>query len=334
MIGSTSRFFRIVFALFVFLLSAGDGFGSLRRYFTGNPADAVTGACGPAWQLDAGGGDVDRAWRWTIDQVRGCSRCDARVDVVILRGSGSNGYNDYLMAMEGVDSVESLVITDRQSAHDPEVLRSVRNAEVVFFAGGDQCRYVKNINGTELEQAVRSVSARGGAVGGTSAGLAIQGEIVYDACSSEDGARSVSALREPYMSDVSLTYDFFDWPFLEDLITDSHFAQRNRMGRVLVFIARALRERDGNEIYGLGLSEGTSVVIDANGVGLVIGRGPVYLILGDHFPEEWDPDTPLTYCGFRVWRFQSGDTFSLRDRMQRGGYRVDVVDGKVQALSY
>lgn len=328
------RLLSLVFALLGFLLASGDASGRLLRYFSGDPGDAVTGLCGPGWQLDAGGGDVDQAWRWTIDQVRGCANCQAKVDIVILRGSGSNGYNDYLMAMEGVDSVESLVITDRQSANDPEVLRSVRNAEIVFFAGGDQCRYVKNINGTELEQAVRSVSARGGAVGGLSAGLAIQGEIVYDACSSEDGANSAAALRDPYNSDVSLTYDFFDWPWLSDLITDTHFAQRNRMGRLLVFMARALREGDAGGIYGLGISERTSVTVDAEGLCTVMGRGPAYLILGDHFPREWQPDTPLTYCGFQVWRFQPGDTFSLGERPRTGGYRVDVVDGKMDGLAY
>ena len=58
----------------------------------------------------------------------------------------------------------------------------VQRAEIVFFAGGDQCNYVRLIKGTALEAAVEAVHARGGGVGGTSAGEAIQGEIVYDSC--------------------------------------------------------------------------------------------------------------------------------------------------------
>jgi cyanophycinase-like exopeptidase len=149
--------------------------GKVTRYLTGNAADVIVPLAGPAHDLGGGGTDVDAALQWIIDQVRGCTGCATKIDVVILRSSGSNGYNDYIYAMNGVDSVETLVITAAKDSNTAAVEATVRNAEVVFFAGGDQCDYVKYFKGTKVETAAESVYAKGGGVGGTSAGLAIQG---------------------------------------------------------------------------------------------------------------------------------------------------------------
>src|SRR6186997_1361106 len=190
------------------------------RYLTGNAADVVVPLAGPAHDFGGGGTDVDAAIQWMIDQVRGCTSCSTKVDVVILRSSGSNGYNDYIYAMNGVDSVETLVITRASDSNTAAVETTVRNAEVVFFAGGDQCDYVKYFKGTKVETAVESVYARGGGVGGTSAGTAILGEFVYDGCTGS--VTSAQALDNPYHHEITFTYGFFAWPHLEDLITDSH----------------------------------------------------------------------------------------------------------------
>src|ERR671920_1593098 len=178
------------------LLPAAEAQAKVTRYLTGNAADVAPALAGPAHDFGGGGTDVDAALQWIIDQVRGCTSCATKVDVVILRSSGSNGYNDYIYAMNGVDSVETLVITTARDSNTAAVETTVRNAEVVFFAGGDQCDYVKNFRGTRVEAAVEAVYARGGGVGGTSAGMAIQGEFVYDACSG--GVTSSDALANPY----------------------------------------------------------------------------------------------------------------------------------------
>ncbi len=120
-------------------LSAASAQAKVTRYLTGNAADVNPTLSGPAHDFGGGGTDVDAALQWIIDQVRGCTTCTTKVDVVILRASGSNGYNDYIYAMNGVDSVESLVITSRRDASNADVVATVNNAEVVFFAGGDQC---------------------------------------------------------------------------------------------------------------------------------------------------------------------------------------------------
>lgn len=80
-------------------------------------------------------------------------------------------------------------------------------------------------------------------LGGTSAGLAIQGEF---ACSAQgykpDGPDLYSplALADPWNPQVTIARGFLDIPPLKGTITDAHFGKRDRMGRLLVFMARIL----------------------------------------------------------------------------------------------
>lgn len=302
------------------------------RYLTGNAGDVVVAMAGPAHDFGGGSTDVDAAIQWMIDQVRGCTSCSTKVDVVILRSSGSNGYNDYIYAMNGVDSVETLVITSARDSNTTAVRDTVRNAEVIFFAGGDQCDYVKYFKGTLVETAVEDVYARGGGVGGTSAGTAIQGEFTYDACSGS--ATSADALANPYHRTVTFTYGFFHWANLQRTITDSHFAQRDRMGRTMAFVARQIKDGRAPSALSIAVNERTSVVVDRNGLATVMGDGPAYFVLGDHMPEVCQSGTPLTFSNFKIWKVPSGGTFNLQSRPTTGYYLRSVTNGVISADPY
>jgi cyanophycinase-like exopeptidase len=299
------------------------------RYVTGNAGDITLALAGPAHDFGGGGTDVDAAIQAMIDQVRGCTTCSAKVDVVILRSSGSNGYNDYIFAMNGVDSVETLVVTSSRDSNTAAVETTVRNAEVVFFAGGDQCDYVKNFKGTRVETAVESVYARGGGVGGTSAGLAIQGEFTYDGCAGS--VTSSEALANPYHRRISFTYDWFHWPNLERTITDSHLVARDRMGRTLAFVARQIQDGRAPSALAVAVNEATSVVVDRNGLATVMGDGPAYFVLGDHAPEVCQAGTPLTFSNYKIWKVPAGGTFDLRNRPTTGFYLRSVTNGVLSA---
>lgn len=280
----------------------------LVRYSSGNPEDVRPPLHGPLLILAGGGGDVSAAMQTAIDTIRGCSDCDASLDVVVLRASGSDGYNGYLMSMNGVDSVITLVITDRDSSSRPDVVRAVRDAELVFFAGGDQCNYVKWIKGTPVAAAVKRLYRRGGGVGGTSAGLAIQAEVVYDACNGKS-AKSAEVMLNPMHEDVSLSRGFFSWPALRGVLTDTHFQQRDRMGRLLVFLTRSSLP------LGLGVSEGTAVLLGPDGRGTVHGEGPAHVI-------------ERKGATFLIRRFEKGETIDLR-RLPPPDKKIEIVNGKI-----
>jgi cyanophycinase len=308
-------------------------FASLVRFFSGNDVDVKPKLHGPYLILVGGGGDQDEAMQAAIDGVRGCTDCDTKLDVVVLRASGEDGYNPWFMALKGVNSVTSFVITDRASSDRDDVVNAVRNAEIVFFAGGDQCNYVRWIKGTRTAEAVKSVYGRGGAVGGSSAGLAIQGEIIYDSCPNQS-AVSKDVLMDPYSIDVSLSRDFFKWPPMRGIITDTHFTQRDRMGRTLVFMARILAANDVGHIKAIGISEATVLLVDRKGIGRVMGKGPVHVIVADKAPKVIERATPLTERGYKIWRFESGATIDL-DRLPKTPTKViDVVKGQLSGDPY
>jgi cyanophycinase-like exopeptidase len=318
--------------LALLLLPAAEARAKVTRYLTGNAADVAPALAGPAHDFGGGGTDVDAALQWIIDRVRGCTSCATKVDVVILRSTGSNGYNDYIYAMNGVDSVETLVITSSRDSNTVSVETTVRNAEVVFFAGGDQCNYVKYFRGTKVETAVESVYVRGGGTGGTSAGLAIQGEFTYDACTGS--VTSSQALLDPYHRYITFTYDFFNWANLNDVITDSHFVTRDRMGRTMAFVARQIRDGRATSALGFAVNEKTSVVVDKNGLARVIGDGPAYFVLGDHVPEVCEAGRPLIHSNFKIWKIANGGTFDLRNRPTTGYYTVSVSNGSLSSDPY
>jgi cyanophycinase len=207
------------------------------------------------------------------------------------------------------------------------VLSALRKAEVVWFAGGDQCNYIRWIKGTRAQHEVERVYRRGGGIGGNSAGLAIQGEVVYDACP-DVSAASADVLANPFHRDVSLSSNFFHWRPLRGIITDTHFTGRKRLGRLLVFLARTYADRR-RPITGLGVDEDTSVIVTADQKGSVYGSGAAYLIALEHPAEMLAPGKPLTARGYRVWKFDSGSEIDFARRPSTGGYSIDVLDGTI-----
>jgi|SRR3954471_298910 len=323
---------KSVLSCLLLALLAVPAHAKVTRYLTGNAADVVVPLAGPAHDFGGGGTDVDAGLQWIIDQVRGCTSCSTKIDVVILRATGTNGYNDYIYAMNGVDSVETLVITKASDANTAAVETTVKNAEVVFFAGGDQCDYVTLFKGTKVETAVESVYAKGGGVGGTSAGLAIQGDFTYDACMGS--VVSSQALANPYHRYVTFTYDFFHWANLQNTITDDHFVARDRMGRTLAFLARQIKDGKAASALAIAVDEVASVEVDRRGLATVVGTGSAYFILADHAPETCVAGTPLTYSNYKIWKVAPGGTFNLANRPTTGYYLRSVSNGVIDQNPY
>ncbi len=315
----------------VFQQTSRTGSG-LTRYLSGSAQDVHPDLNGPSLLLAGGGTDQMAAMQAQIDAIRGCTDCERKIDMVVLRSTGADGYNSLVNDLKGLDSVESLVITQRSVAEQPDVIDTVAKAELVFFAGGDQCHYVSYFKGTGLERAVQSVFARRGGIGGTSAGLAIQGSMVYDSC--RGSVTSPDALANPYHSSISFSHDFFAWPQLLQTITDTHFAQRDRMGRLMAFMARGLNETGAPVINGLAVDEQTALLVDKRGIATVFGKNKVYLVEANHQPEAAIPGRPLNYSRFRLWRFANGQSFDLNRRDMPGMYTISVRDGQLSMNPY
>jgi cyanophycinase len=292
---------------------AGPGW---RWWCRGNPAD-VTPSPRPGLLLAGGGEDQDEAFRWLDEHASGG-------DVVVLRASGSDAYDEYIDGLGRVDSVETLLIADPRGAADPFVVERVRRAEAIFVAGGDQWNYLRMWKGKPLGRVLQKAVDRGVPLGGTSAGLAILGEYVFTA--EHDTIDSPSALADPH--DPRVTIDgFLRLPALTGVITDTHFAVRDRMGRLLAFMGRVLA-RGAARVRAAGVDEATAVLVEGDARGRVVGRGAAWFLqaLGPVADRR-----PLLLTDVSVERVDSGSTFDLRAWRGKGRrYVLDVENGVVR----
>lgn len=279
-------FMRI--GLLVFLISfsvaAQEIPASARIGFSGDEKDVVV-KTEFGIVLMGGSTDVDEAFKWMINRAPGG-------DFVIIRASGSVGYNDYIYKMGNVNSVETLLINSTEKANLTETARILRGADALFIAGGDQANYVKFWSNTEVSKAIDFlVNEKKIPIGGTSAGCAVLGDIIFDAM--HDTVQSDEALANPYDEKVSLSKSFIRIPLLKDIITDQHYSQRKRQGRHVTFIAR-MKKEFGLNARGIAVDEKTAVCITEKGDAKVLGENKAFFIAaGKNGPEICSMGSPL-----------------------------------------
>ncbi|WP_374957257.1 T9SS type A sorting domain-containing protein [Gilvibacter sp.] len=293
-------------------------------YVTGNPTDTEVNPEG-GFVLMGGAGENDQAMIWFLQRANGG-------DVLVLRASGSDGYNDYMYSELGVtvNSVETIVFNDWTAASEPYVLNKIQQAEAIWFAGGDQWDYVSYWRGTGVATGINdAISERGAVVGGISAGMAIMGSIYFTA---ENGTvTSDQATTNPYHPNITLSgAPFLDIDYLTGVITDTHYDDPDRRARHSVFLARAMVDM-GVNARGIACDEFAAICIAPDGIARVFGEYPtfddnVYFIhsncnLEVPGPEVIGPGGPITWYrdgtalyAYRVKGTETGEnTFDLND---------------------
>jgi cyanophycinase len=162
----------------------------------------------------------------------------------------------------GVREVAVLDIRAREDAHNPEHVELIAGAATVFFTGGDQLRITSQIGDSPLFRCLHEVYQKGATIVGTSAGAAAMPETMLVGGPSDESHR-ISALRmAPGLG------------LLGDVVIDSHFAERGRMGRLLGAVAQNPKN------LGLGIDEDTAVEVMGGGHFRVLGSGAVYVVDG------------------------------------------------------
>jgi cyanophycinase len=285
----------------------------LTVYLTGNAADAPNQAVGgPALLLMGGGSEVTSAFRNRAYPIINGG------DIVVLRVTGTDGYNSYFyqdIYSSGPlrpHSVETIVLTSRTLADSDYVVWALDTAEMIWFAGGDQGDYLTLWAGTRTQEAVQRAWDRGAVIGGTSAGLAIMGEFIY-APIGVSSATSSTVLQNPYHSSVQLHPAFVATPWMRNTITDSHYRERDRLGRSVVFMARLRADGWTERVRMIGISERTALFIGPDGIGHVSGNEAVYIIdegFGTQLVQI-ERNRPLVYTGLLRWRLPAGSTFDF-----------------------
>ena len=238
-------------------------------YYDGDTSDVTTstsyGIC-----LMGGASESDLGAEWFLNRADGGN-------ILVLRASGSDGYQNYFYNDLGVtvQSVETIVLNNISAASDPFVLRKIENADAIWLAGGDQYLYELYFKTTTIKSLLNAhINTKGAPIGGTSAGMAVMGEFYFNA---ENGTiTSSDALNNPYHTNLTVESDFINIPILANTITDTHYDNPDRKGRHITFLSR-MQEGDVNtDYFGIASDEFVAICIDGNGIATVFGEYPDY----------------------------------------------------------
>jgi len=219
-----------------------------------------------------GGGSINggtwaaEVFAWMLQKAGGPG------NVAILGVSGADTQAAAKFQAAGAAAVVNLAIT-AANANDPAVYATLSQADVVWMRGGNQANYVQWWKGTLTEQAIREVFQKGGAVGGTSAGCAVLGELIYDSIGGSVSPKT--ALQNPWTTQITFTDDFLQ--LTPGVLYDTHFTERGRIARLAVMLARAEIEL-GQSFLGLGVDDRTAFCVSPDGTAEVIGEGAVTVL--------------------------------------------------------
>lgn len=300
----------------------GDGWEYIRL---GNPRDVATGTRFGIL-FEGGGADVDAAYRWMCEKANGG-------DFLVIRASGNAGYNPYIYGLcPSLNSVATLIIHSRAGAAQAFVKDTILKAEALFLAGGDQARYVEYYTDSPMQTAIHARTARGVPIGGTSAGNAILARFGYSGITGS--VTSEEALRNPFTPLITIEDGLLNLsPLLADKITDDHFVARNRMGRLITFMARIIQDGSAKQVSAIATDEGTAFLMEADGSGKIAGSGAAYFLRTAGPPEACRANVPLTYRDISVYRAHAGDRFNIDTWTGTGGagYTLSAIAGTLQS---
>lgn len=210
---------------------------------------------------------------------------------------------EYIDAFKQLGILDTAVldVRTREEANSPEVLDRLRFADIVMFTGGDQLRLTSIFGGTAFHHLLLDrYQNEHFVISGTSAGAAASSNnMIYQGSSSE-------ALLK---GEVKITGGL---GFINNVIIDTHFVQRGRIGRLLYACA-------SNPInLGIGLGEDTGLLITEGQSMEAIGSGLVILVDGTHMRHTNITDVemgqPVSIENLTVHVMSFGDHFDLKSK--------------------
>lgn len=295
----------------------------------------------PGGVLMGGETDVVQAFVWQIANANGG-------DFVILRADNDSDYNPWVYQLSidygtPLNSVTTICFFDESASNDSTVLSMIRDAEALFFAGGDQSYYIKYWMGTEIQKIFEEKRINI-TIGGTSAGCAVLGGYIYsDSYHHRSNLMSGEALSDPTGPKLTLTDGpLVGWPALSGIITDTHFIERNRMGRMLAFVAKLIYTYPSKikDIRGLGVDGYTAVLYNTTtNILSVVGHDDAYLC-GSYGISEmvYEQDYPLTFQNVSCIRLAANiSSYDLNTNTPIDAtisYCVNITAGIISPLHY
>jgi cyanophycinase len=244
----------------------------------------------------AGGGNLDGSG---IPEAFIAAAGGAQARIVIVPTDGGNrdragqliAYGDSAVLApwraRGLTNVHLLHTHDPKVADTEDFASVLEGATGVWFNGGRQWNLVDSYAGTRTERAFHAVLARGGVIGGSSAGASIQGDLLVRGAVA--GAQLMIAPEPEHLRGFN---------FLRGTAIDQHINTRNRWNDLQEVLARY------PELLGIGISEATAVVV----------RGDQFAVIGTAQVAVHDARAPQQAGGKPYLVLEPGARYDLAAR--------------------
>jgi cyanophycinase len=205
---------------------------------------------------------------------------DEQIDLDKMRQSFSKGFR--------VTHVSVLHTRDRVRANSEGFVEPLRHASGVWIDGGRQWRLVDAYLGTAVEREIKALLARGGVVGGGSAGATIQGSFLVRGTPGTPG--------NPDGDNMIMMAPGYETGFglLTNSAIDQHVNTRGREGDLGPVISRH------PELLGIGIDQDAAIVVHGDSFFVVSGQVAI------HDGKEHD--------GALYYFLSSGQAFNLKTR--------------------
>jgi cyanophycinase len=208
--------------------------------------------------IAAGGGKLGSAIYERFVQLAGGP--DARVVLIPTAGAEFGSHNGWTAIEElrraGVEHLEILHTRSASVADLAAFAAPLAKATGVWLSGGRQSRLVDVYLDTDTHRELRALLARGGVIGGTSAGAS---------------ALASFLLRggEPN-GEIIATGRVAGFGFLRNVAVDQHLLERGRENEMFQVLRRQ------PHLLGIGLNEGAAIVVTGDLARVIGGRVAIY----------------------------------------------------------
>lgn len=228
--------------------------------------------------------------------------------VIIIPNAGSDPvYNSELhkKEFEELGAKADYLLFTRETADADSNLKKIDWANAVYFLGGDQSDLTRDMLGTKLLQKVYDIYNNGGVIGGSSAGAAVQSEIMItgnELLNKDSSSAFISIQR----GNIETAKGF---GFIKNAIIDQHFLKRKRHNRLITLMC------EHPDLLGIAIDESTAIVVNPNETFEVIGSNQVLV----YDPTEAkniraDKNGNLGITGMKMHLLINGDKFNLKTK--------------------
>lgn len=236
------------------------------------------------------------------DFVKLIGKQEPMIEVITsASGSGDESFQEYKKVFKElkVKHVGHIHHNSRKEAMDDVgLLERIKQANAIFFAGGDQLKYTSIYGGSPFLTLIKErYIYEKLVIAGTSAGaMALSTPMIY---AGSDEIQEIGGM-------IKVTTGL---EFLKDVLIDTHFVHRGRIVRMAQVIVT------NPTSIGIGIEEDTAIIVRSGLDVEVVGTGTIIILDGHNITEanmdNFQDEKPISIRDLRMHILSCGDTYKI-----------------------